>query len=101
MSNYETQRIGLFYIQLIQVPERNLCVYSSGAEELVSAVYKISSDYYFTTTQKKYNLRRTNILKDRFSQAFIEALVNKDLAALRKVPKADLHNHFSLGGNRE
>jgi len=40
-------------------------------------------------------------LKDKHSQAFIEALVNKDLDSIRKIPKADSHNHFVLGGNRE
>lgn len=40
-------------------------------------------------------------MKDRYSEAFIEALLKKDLVAIRKIPKADLHNHFSLGGNRE
>ncbi len=40
-------------------------------------------------------------MKDNYSEAFIDALVNRDLAKIRKIPKADLHNHFSLGGNRE
>lgn len=35
------------------------------------------------------------------SRLFIEALQRQDLAALRKVPKADLHNHFMLGGDRK
>ena len=33
--------------------------------------------------------------------AFIEALKSEDLGAIRSFPKADLHNHFVLGGNRE
>ena len=32
---------------------------------------------------------------------FIEALKNGDLVAIQSFPKADLHNHFVLGGNRE
>lgn len=32
---------------------------------------------------------------------FLEALKNGDLVAIRSFPKADLHNHFVLGGNRE
>lgn len=32
--------------------------------------------------------------------AFQAALENGDLDAVRRVPKADLHNHFFLGGNR-
>ncbi len=40
-------------------------------------------------------------MKDIYSEAFIEALENKNLATIRKIPKADLHNHFPLGGNRE
>ena len=32
---------------------------------------------------------------------FIKALTEGDLAAVRKVPKADLHNHFVLGGSRK
>lgn len=31
---------------------------------------------------------------------FETALVAGDIAALRAIPKADLHNHFNLGGNR-
>jgi adenosine deaminase len=32
--------------------------------------------------------------------AFQAALDNGDLNALRRIPKADLHNHFFMGGNR-
>ena len=32
---------------------------------------------------------------------FIEALKNEDLNMIRSFPKADLHNHFVLGGSRE
>ncbi len=32
---------------------------------------------------------------------FVEALEAGDLPALRRLPKADLHNHFFLGGGRE
>ena len=32
---------------------------------------------------------------------FIEALKSENLGAIRSFPKADLHNHFVLGGNRE
>lgn len=37
---------------------------------------------------------------DHESKIFIEALEEKNLEKLKKVSKADLHNHFSLGGNR-
>jgi adenosine deaminase len=40
-------------------------------------------------------------MKDQFSEAFIEALQTRNLDAIRKIPKADLHNHFTLSGNRE
>ncbi len=40
-------------------------------------------------------------MNDIYSEDFIDALVNKNLDAIRKIPKADLHNHFPLGGNRE
>lgn len=33
--------------------------------------------------------------------SFAEALKRKDLEAIRKFPKADLHNHFVLGGDRD
>lgn len=33
-------------------------------------------------------------------QLFINALENRDLESLKLIPKADLHNHFFLGGNR-
>lgn len=32
---------------------------------------------------------------------FIEALKSGDLENIRKIPKADLHNHFVLGGSRD
>ena len=32
---------------------------------------------------------------------FIEALKRGDIDAIRSFPKADLHNHFVLGGSRE
>lgn len=35
------------------------------------------------------------------SNRFICALKNNDLETIRKIPKADLHNHFVLGGSRE
>ena len=31
---------------------------------------------------------------------FTDALINGDIEAIRKCPKADLHNHFVLGGSR-
>lgn len=34
-------------------------------------------------------------------QDFIDALKQKNLKRLRSIPKADLHNHFVLGGNRD
>jgi adenosine deaminase len=34
------------------------------------------------------------------SEAFIDALTRRDLAAIRRVPKADLHNHGLASGNR-
>ncbi|WP_347561839.1 hypothetical protein [Clostridium sp. E02] len=35
------------------------------------------------------------------SNRFICALKNNDLKTIRNIPKADLHNHFVLGGSRE
>ena len=32
---------------------------------------------------------------------FISAIENRDTQTLKLIPKADLHNHFFLGGNRE
>jgi len=40
-------------------------------------------------------------MPDAHSKHFIECLRLGDLAGLRTVPKADLHNHFVLGGSRE
>lgn len=40
-------------------------------------------------------------MNDSFSNKFINALERQDIKAVRSIPKADLHNHFSLGGNRE
>jgi adenosine deaminase len=39
-------------------------------------------------------------MKDAYSLQFKEALRMGDLERIRKVPKSDLHNHFTLGGNR-
>ncbi|HWT76731.1 MAG TPA: adenosine deaminase [Mobilitalea sp.] len=36
-----------------------------------------------------------------YSRAFVHALANKDIQAIKAIPKTDLHNHFSLGGSRE
>ncbi|MBM7616421.1 amidohydrolase family protein [Alkaliphilus hydrothermalis] len=35
------------------------------------------------------------------SQRFIEGLKQNDINILKTVPKADLHNHYPLGGNKE
>jgi adenosine deaminase len=40
-------------------------------------------------------------MKDNHSKSFIEALRANDLETIRKIPKSDLHNHFTHGGNRE
>lgn len=32
---------------------------------------------------------------------FTDALIDRDIAAVRKCPKTDLHNHFVLGGSRK
>ena len=32
---------------------------------------------------------------------FTESLIDQDIEAIRKSPKADLHNHFVLGGSRK
>ena len=39
-------------------------------------------------------------MQDSYSEQFMEALKNQDIDALKQIPKADLHNHFVLGGNR-
>ncbi|MCT4598113.1 MAG: adenosine deaminase [Vallitalea sp.] len=36
-----------------------------------------------------------------YNNKFINALVANDIETLREIPKADLHNHFYLGGNKE
>lgn len=40
-------------------------------------------------------------MNDLYSDKFIRFLKSKDLNAIKTIPKADLHNHFSLGGNRK
>lgn len=42
-----------------------------------------------------------SILKDEYSQLFIDSLKSGDLAGIRSVPKADPHCHFVLGGSRD
>lgn len=39
-------------------------------------------------------------MSDLYSKMFIQGLKEFDLDKIKKVPKADLHNHFVLGGNR-
>lgn len=39
-------------------------------------------------------------MKDLHSKDFKDALRTRNLEAIRRVPKSDLHNHFALGGNR-
>jgi Adenosine deaminase len=38
---------------------------------------------------------------DHDSNIFVEHLENHNIAGIKTVPKADLHNHFVLGGNRD
>lgn len=40
-------------------------------------------------------------MNDRFSNKFIDALERQDIKVVRGIPKADLHNHFVLGGSRD
>ena len=40
-------------------------------------------------------------MNDLYSDKFINYLKEKDLIGIKTIPKADLHNHFSLGGSRE
>ena len=41
------------------------------------------------------------LMKDFYSQEFMEALINYDIDKIKAIPKSDLHNHFVLGGSRE
>jgi hypothetical protein len=34
-------------------------------------------------------------------ELFIKAVESRDIELLRKIPKTDLHNHATSGGNRE
>ena len=40
-------------------------------------------------------------MQDLYTKQFMAALKDHDIETLKKVPKADLHNHFVLGGNRQ
>ena len=40
-------------------------------------------------------------MPDKFSEAFIQALENKDTEALIAIPKSDLHNHLGRGCRRQ
>jgi len=42
-----------------------------------------------------------NFMQDAYTKQFMDALKDQDIEALKQIPKADLHNHFVLGGNRE
>lgn len=39
-------------------------------------------------------------MTDIYSELFIQALKEQDMEKMKQVPKADLHNHFVLGGSR-
>lgn len=39
-------------------------------------------------------------MRDKYTDIFINALMNNNLQELCNIPKSDLHNHFVLGGNR-
>ncbi|MDF2952641.1 MAG: putative adenosine/adenine deaminase [Anaerocolumna sp.] len=58
---------------------------------------KIAEQYL----RKINSFKEEHALNDIYSEVFIDALVNKNLDTIRKIPKTDLHNHFPLGGNRE
>jgi len=38
---------------------------------------------------------------DLNSKKFINSIITKDILGIKETPKADLHNHFVMGGNRE
>ena len=40
-------------------------------------------------------------MNDLSSDKFINSLKLKDIVGIKTIPKADLHNHFVLGGNKE
>jgi len=40
-------------------------------------------------------------MQDSYSKQFMEALKDQDIEVVRQIPKADLHNHFVLGGSRQ
>jgi adenosine deaminase len=40
-------------------------------------------------------------MTDQYTGDFIKALEEGNLDAIRRIPKSDLHNHFSIGGDRE
>jgi len=40
-------------------------------------------------------------MQDSYTKQFMDALKDQNIQAIKQVPKADLHNHFVLGGNRE
>ena len=39
-------------------------------------------------------------MNDLYSDKFINSLRLKDIIGIKTIPKADLHNHFVLGGNQ-
>ncbi|MDF2906987.1 MAG: putative adenosine/adenine deaminase [Herbinix sp.] len=40
-------------------------------------------------------------MTDQYTGDFIKALEEGNLDAIRRIPKSDLHNHFSIGGDRD
>ena len=46
------------------------------------------------------NFSVRKISEEDIPEVFIEALEREDMDAIHKCPKADLHNHFVLGGSR-
>lgn len=39
-------------------------------------------------------------MKDKYTDKFVQALMNQNVEELKRIPKSDLHNHFVLGGSR-
>ncbi len=46
------------------------------------------------------NRKGSSGMGDKWSEAFIKALKDGDTERVKQIPKADLHNHFVLGGSR-
>jgi len=62
--------------------------------------HHLMDDHLTDVNNKNRNRNGRSGMGDKWSEAFIKALKDGDTERVKQIPKADLHNHFVLGGSR-